>query len=158
MARRQAPQRARTDKDDFEESIRISGVPLVVWAVRLSLFLLLQGAIVLASYAYYGFGTDPDSFSLGFRLDPVHALINLVWGIAGSAIGFFLPRFSIDFALAFAMFFTAFAGFGSFAPDQLGMQLGFADNLVNWTLAAGGWAVSIYALCQETLHAGRKDD
>ena len=156
MAIRRA--RKRPDDDDFEESIEVSGVPLIVWAVRLSLFLLIQGVIVLASYAYYGFGTDPHSFGLAFRLDPIHAAINLFWGVLGSAIGFFLPRFSIDFTLAFAMFFTAFAGFGTFASDQLGMQLGATDNLVNWMLALGAWTLSIYALCQDTLHSHGAED
>ncbi len=141
-------------EDDFEEDINVSGVPLIVWAVRLCLFLLLQGGIVLAAFAYYGFGADPQSFGPGFRLDPIHATINAVWGLAGSAIGFFLPRFSIDFALAFAMFFTAFAGFGTFSPDQLGLMLSFGDNVLNWSLALAAWAVSIYALCQDALHSG----
>ena len=158
MAIKRARKRPEADDDDFEESIEVSGVPLIVWAVRLSLFLLIQGVIVLASYAYYGFGTDAQHFALGFRLDPIHAAINFFWGLIGSAIGFFLPRFSIDFTLAFAMFFTAFAGFGSFATDQLGMQLGAADNLINWSLALGAWTLSIYALCQDTLHSSGGED
>jgi hypothetical protein len=158
MATRQARKRRQADDDDFEESIEVGGMPLIVWAVRLSLFLLIQAVIILASYAYFGFGTDPQSFGPGFRLDPIHAAINLFWGVLGSAIGFFLPRFSIDFALAFAMFYTAFAGFGTFASDQLGMQLGFSDNLANWALALGAWALSIYALCEDTLHAPGGED
>ena len=89
-------------------------MPLVVWAARLTLFLFIQGLIVLGSYAYYGFGTDPAQFGPGFRLDPIHAAVNLVWGLAGSVIGFFMPRLSISYMLAFAIFFTLFAGFGTF--------------------------------------------
>ena len=32
------------------------------------------------AYAYYGFGSDPNSFALGFRIDPILAAINLAWG------------------------------------------------------------------------------
>ena len=60
-----------------EESIEVAGVPLVVWAARLSLFLLIQGIVVLGSYAYYGFGTDPSHFGPGFGLYPIHAAVNL---------------------------------------------------------------------------------
>jgi hypothetical protein len=97
------------DEDQIEESIEVSGVPLVVWAARLTIFLLVQSMIVLAAYAYYGFGTEQSHFGPGFRLDPIHASINLVWGLAGSVIGFFMPRFSIAFVLAFAVFYTLFA-------------------------------------------------
>ena len=46
--------------------------------------------------------------------------MNFVWGLAGSVIGFFMPRLSISFMLAFAIFFTLFAGFGTFtAVDNL---------------------------------------
>jgi hypothetical protein len=103
---------------------------------------------VLASYAYYGFDTDPSQFGPGFRLDPIHASINLLWGLVGSIIGFFAPRFSIDFLLAFALFFTALAGLGTFSSEQLGMQLGPWANLINWLLALAAWAVAIYALWQ----------
>ena len=149
-----APQSDPEDEEDaIEESIEVSGVPLVVWAVRLTLILFIQGLIVLGSYAYYGFGTDPESFGPGFALDPIHATVNLVWGLAGSVIGFFMPRLSISFMLAFAIFFTLFAGFGTFTPDHFGMNLDFTDNLINWALAIVGWTIAIYAIWQDCLHA-----
>ena len=76
--------------------------PLVVWAARLSVYFLAQGALVLLAYAYYGFGTDPDSFALGFRIDPILAAFNLAWGLVGTYIGFFRPRHATCFVLAFA--------------------------------------------------------
>jgi hypothetical protein len=139
--------------DRIEESIEVGGVPLVVWTARLSLFLLIQSAIVLGSYAVYGFATDPGRFGPGFRLDPTHAAINLVWGLAGSTIGFFMPRLSIAFVLAFAIFYTLFAGFGSFTSDRFGMRLDFYDNVANWLLALGAWCIGIYALWQAGLRA-----
>ena len=81
----------------------------MVWAARLSVYFLAQGALVLLAYAYYGFGTDPDSFALGFRIDPILAALNLAWGLAGTYIGFFRPRYAIVFVLAFAAFYTALA-------------------------------------------------
>jgi len=139
--------------DELEESIEVAGVPLIVWAARLALFLFIQGLIVLGSFAYYGFDTDPQTFGPVFKLDPIHASVNLVWGLAGSVIGFFMPRLSIAFMLAFAVFFTLFAGFGTFTADHFGMQLDTTDNVVNWVLAVLAWALCIYALWQAGLHA-----
>jgi hypothetical protein len=144
------------DEEAIEESIEVAGVPLVVWAARLSLFLLIQGIIVLGSYAYYGFGTEPSHFGPGFRLDPMHAAVNLVWGLAGSVISFFMPRLSIAFVLAFAVFFTLFAGFGTFTADHFGMKLDVMDNALNWALALAAWGIGIYALWQAGLHAKEK--
>ena len=141
------------EEDEIEESIEVAGVPLVVWAARLSLFLLIQGLIVLGSYAYYGFGTDPAHFGPGFGLDPIHAAVNLVWGLAGSVIGLFMPRLSISFVLAFAVFFTLFAGFGTFTADHFDMRLDTTDNLSNWAMALAAWTIGIYALWQAGLHA-----
>ncbi|MGB6908771.1 MAG: hypothetical protein WBE01_03430 [Methyloceanibacter sp.] len=140
------------DELDLEESIEVGGVPLVVWMARLSLFLLIQGLIVLGSYAYYGFGTHPSEFGPGFRLDPIHTTVNLVWGLAGSVIGFFMPRLSIAFVLAFAAFYTLFAGLGTFTSHHFGMQLDLTDNIINWVMALAAWAIGIYALCQASLH------
>jgi hypothetical protein len=72
--------------------------------------------------------------------------------LAGSVIGFFMPRLSIAFMLAFAIFFTLFAGFGTFTADRFGMQLDLTDNLINWGLALSGWGIGIYALWQACLH------
>lgn len=152
------PNDIEDDDEALEESIEVSGVPLVVWAARLSLFLLAQGIIVLGSYAYYGFGTDPSHFGPGFRLDPIHAAVNFVWGLAGSVIGFFMPRLSISFMLAFAIFFTLFAGFGTFTPDHFGMHLDTTDNLINWGLALAGWGIGIYALWQASLYEEEKEE
>lgn len=129
-----------------EGPVEIAGVPLVVWVARLSILLLAQALIVLASYAYYGFGTEPGSFGPGFRLDPLHASINLLWGLLGSLVGFFMPRFSTDFVLAFALFYTALAGLGSFTSHHFGMKLDFTDNLMHWLLAIGAWTAGIYGL------------
>jgi hypothetical protein len=152
-----SPNDIEDEEETIEESIEVSGVPLVVWAARLSLFLLAQGIIVLGSYAYYGFGTDPSHFGPGFRLDPIHAAVNFVWGLAGSVIGFFMPRLSISFMLAFAIFFTLLAGFGTFTADHFGMQLDTTDNLINWALALAGWSIGIYALCQACLHDAEEE-
>lgn len=151
------PKDIEDEEEAIEESIEVAGVPLVVWAARLSLFLLIQGIIVLSSYAYYGFGTDPSHFGPGFRLDPIYAAVNFVWGLAGSVIGFFMPRLSISFMLALAIFFTLFAGFGTFTADHFGMKLDTTDNLLNWALALAGWSVGIYALWQGGLHEDEEE-
>jgi len=151
MAETPAPEGEGPEEEDLDAPIEVAGVPLVVWAVRLTLFLLIQGAIVLASYAYYGFGTDPSQFGPGFRLDPIHASVNFLWGLVGSVVGFFAPRFAVDFTLAFALFFTGFAALGTFTPEAVPMHLGPWSNLINWLLALCAWTVTIYAILQGCL-------
>ena len=120
--------------------------PLVVWVARLSVYFLAQGALVLLAYAYYGFGSDPNSFALGFRIDPILAGVNLAWGLIGTYIGFFRPRYALPFVLAFAAFSTALAVLGSFTSHHLGMMLNDRVNRFHWVIVAIGWAVGLYAL------------
>ncbi|HZP10578.1 hypothetical protein [Methyloceanibacter sp.] len=120
--------------------------PLVVWAARCSVYLLAQGGILLLSYAYYGFGTDPDHFAIGFRLDPLLAAVHFVWGLAGTFIGFYRPRYATAYALAFAVFYTALASLGSLTPYHFGMRLGHNINVFHWCVALFAWAVGLYAL------------
>jgi hypothetical protein len=99
--------------------------PLVVWAARCSVYFLAQGGILLLSYAYFGFGKDPNSFAIGFRLDPILATVHFVWGLAGTFIGFYRPRYSTAFALAFAAFYTLLAALiGSRSRDPQGFGAG----------------------------------
>jgi hypothetical protein len=120
--------------------------PLVVWAARLSAYLLAQGGIMLLAYAIYGFGTNPNSFALGFRLDPIQAALHFVWGLAGSYIGFFSPRHATAFVLAFAAFYTVFALLGTFTHHHFGMMLSERANLFHWLLVLPAWAIGSYAL------------
>jgi hypothetical protein len=120
--------------------------PLVVWAARLSVYFLAQGALVLLAYAYYGFDSDPESFALGFRIDPILAAVNLGWGLAGTYIGFFRPRYALPFVLAFAAFYTGLAVLGSFTTTHLGMMLNERVNLFHWLVVLSAWAVGLYAL------------
>ena len=120
--------------------------PLVVWAARLSVYLLAQGALVLLTYAYYGFGSDPESFAPGFRIDPLLAAVNLLWGAAGAFIGFFRPRYALGFVLVGASFYTALAALGSFTPYDLGMGLNDRVNLFHWLIGVPALAIGLYAL------------
>lgn len=120
--------------------------PAVVWAARLSVYLLAQGALVLLTYAYYGFDSDPESFALGFRIDPLLAAVNLLWGAAGTYIGFFRPRYALPFALTFAAFYAALAVLGTFTPYHLGMRLSDRVNLFHWLIALAAFAIGLAAL------------
>lgn len=123
-------------------------VPLVVWAARASLYFLVQGAFILLAYAYYGFDTDPDRFPPGFKLDPTHAAVHLVWGLAGTYIGFCRPRLTTTFIFAFAAFYTALAVLGTFTTHHLGMKLDWRVNLFHWALVPPAWAIGLYGLWQ----------
>jgi hypothetical protein len=126
--------------------VEINDVPLVVWAARLSVYFLVQGAIILLCYAYYGFNTDPRTFALGFRLDPIHATVHLVWGLVGTFIGFYAPRYATYFILAFAAFYTVMAVLGSFTPYHFGMHLDARVNLFHWSLLPFAWGIGLYGL------------
>lgn len=120
--------------------------PAVVWLARLSVYFLAQGALVLLAYAYYGFDSDPNSFALGFRIDPILAGVNLAWGLIGTYVGFFRPRYATSFVLACAAFYTALAMLGSFTSQHLGMMLNDRVNLFHWAIVPPAWAVGLYAL------------
>jgi hypothetical protein len=120
--------------------------PPVVWAARLCVYFLAQGALVLLAYAYYGFGTNPEHFPLGFRIDPILAAINLAWGLAGTFVGFFRPRYSLIFLFAFAAFYSALALLGSFTGLHLGMMLNERINRFHWVVALAAWAISLVTL------------
>lgn len=139
---RDEERRAPTD----EELDATPPLPLVVWAARCASYFLALGGIMLVSYAVYGFDTDPNSFPPGFRLNPLQAFVNLVWGAAGTLIGFFRPRHAAAFVLAFAAFYTVIAGFGTFEGSALGMQLGTSAKIFYWVVVAFAWAAGLHAL------------
>jgi hypothetical protein len=135
-----------TEHRSARDSARKATWPIVVWAARVSVYFLAQGALVLLAYAYYGFDSDPESFALGFRIDPILAALNLAWGLAGTLIGFFRPRLSLGVVLAFATFYTVLAVLGSFTELHLGMMLNDRVNRFHWIVAVLAWAVGLFAL------------
>jgi hypothetical protein len=108
-----------------------------------------KGGILLLAYAYYGFDTDPQSFLPGQRLDPLHAAVHFLWGIAGTYVGFVRPRLATPFVLAFAAFYTMLAVLGTFTGIHLGMHLDAPVNLFHWSLVFPAWAVGLYGLWRE---------
>jgi hypothetical protein len=120
--------------------------PAVVWLARLSVYFLAQGALVLLAYAYYGFDSDPESFALGFRIDPILAAVNLGWGLVGTYLGFFRPRYALPFVLAFAAFYTGLAVLGSFTTTHLGMMLNERVNRFHWLVVIAAWVVALNTL------------
>jgi hypothetical protein len=124
-------------------------LPIVVWAARFSVYFLFQGGLLLLAYSLFGFDTDPTTFPLGFRLDPIHAGVHFLWGMVGTAIGFFRPRYALHFVLAFAAFYTVLAILGTFTQHHFGMRLGSQVNLFHWTLVGPAWAIGLYGLWRE---------
>jgi hypothetical protein len=142
---RPAKDSERTAPTD-EELDRTPPLPLVVWAARCSAYFLALGGVMLVSYLFYGFDTDPQSFPPGFRLNPLQAGVDFIWGLVGTLIGFFRPRFATAFVLAFAAFFTLVAGLGTLAGSALGMELGTPAKVFYWVVVAGAWTVGLRAL------------
>jgi len=129
-----------------EELDQTPPLPLVVWAARCSAYFLALGGIMLVTFLFYGFETNPQSFPPGFRLNPLQAGVDFIWGLVGTLIGFFRPRFATAFVLAFAAFYTLVAGLGTFAGSALGMELGTPAKVFYWVVVAGAWAVGLWAL------------
>ena len=141
------PARAEPRAPEREiETVEIETVPLVVWTARLSVYFVALGGILLVVYGLHGFRTNPESFPLGFRLDPIQAGLYFVWGLAGSVIGFFRPRLAAAFVVASAVLLTGLAVLGSFTPYHLGMRLDPRVNLFHWLLAPVAWAIGLYGL------------
>jgi len=120
--------------------------PLEVWAARCCIYLLAQGGILLLAYAYYGWKTDPHSFALGFRLDPIQAAMRFVLGLIGTVIGFYRPRYATPFVITGTIIFVAFAALGTLDPHALGMMLDARTTLFNWCVALLGAVAGAYAL------------
>ena len=132
----------------------LEATPLTVWAARLSVLMLARGGLLLLAYAIYGFDTDPNDFALGFRLDPLNAAIQCLWGAAGTIIGFYRPRFASIFVLAFAIFYSIVVLLGMLTPYDLAANVGDREHLLYMFMAVSGWAVWGYALWQDR-DAGR---
>jgi hypothetical protein len=132
-----------------EELAKTPPLPLVVWAARCSAYFLALGGLMLLSYLYYGFGTDPHSFPPGFRLDPVQAGVDFIWGLTGTLIGFFRPNFATAFVLAFAAFYTLVASLGTFAGSALGMELGTSAIVFYWVVVAFAWSAGLWGLLRK---------
>jgi hypothetical protein len=135
-----------TKPDPANGSVETESWPLVVGAARRSVYFLAQGALALLAYAYYGFGSNPDHFPLGFRIDPMLAAINLLWGLIGTYIGFFNPRYATTFVLVCAAFYTVLAVLGTFTSQHLGMLLNERVNMFHWAIVLPAWAIGLYAL------------
>ena len=119
---------------------------LVVWAARLAILLLAQGALLLLSYAYFGFDTDPRTLPVGFQFDPILAGVNFVFGLVGSYVGFFRPRYAFAFVFGFALCYTALALIGTFAGASFGTVFDERVNILNGCLAVFAWALGLYGL------------
>ena len=138
------------------DAAEAEGMPLpppVVWAARFCVYFLAQGGIMLLAYAIKGFGTDPHSFPVGFRLDPTHSAIRLAIGLVGTYVGFLQPRYATAFMLAFAALYTLLS---AFTPYHLGVQLGLHFRLLHWLLLGVVWAIGLYGLWQERRAAPNK--
>ena len=79
-----------------------------------------QGVLLLAIYSVRGFDTSPDALPLGLQLDPRHAVIHLLFGLIGAAIGFWQPEGAVPFTLFFGLFYLALAIFGT-GPGRNGL-------------------------------------
>ena len=77
------------------------------------------------------------------------AAVNLVWGLIGTYIGFFRPRYATPFVLACAGFYTVLAVLGTFTSHHLGMLLNDRVNLFHWAIVLPAWAIGLHALWRE---------
>jgi hypothetical protein len=103
---------------------------------RVMTFFAVQGAYVALTYVFAGPGIGPDSFLVGFRLDPIHAVVHFALGVAGASVGFLRPALAVLFTRFFAVFYLTLAFFGTFTAIHFGMRLGLSENSLHWSLGA----------------------
>jgi hypothetical protein len=113
-----------------------------------TLLFAAQGVLLLAIYSVRGFDTSPDALPLGLQLDPRHAVIHLLFGLIGAAIGFWQPEGAVPFTLFFGLFYLALAVFGTFTPIHFGMQLLLPENALHWTLGTLAAVIGLAAVLQ----------
>lgn len=107
---------------------------LSVWVARLMTIFALQGVLLLTLYAIKGPSAGPQDMPVGTQLDRIHAVVHLVWGIAGAVIGFRFPAYAQRFVQAFAVFYLFLAISGTFTPLNYGMQLELSENVFHWSV------------------------
>lgn len=131
-------------------SLQAVGAPpaFIVWATRATLYFALQGLGLLIAYALLGFSTDPDTFPPGQRLDPIHAAVHFVWGVAGAYVGFARPHLAVPYLFAFSGFYLMLAALGTFAPEayHCGMRLSTGENTFHWIVGPLSLAIASLGL------------
>ncbi|HET7717440.1 MAG TPA: DUF4383 domain-containing protein [Bauldia sp.] len=123
----------------------LRGAPIEVWATRATGLLLPQGLIVLLIYSLGGLDLPLESLPLGLRIDPLHALMHVVWGAGGAIVGFARPQWSTPWLLVFGIYYVAVAMLGMFTELRFGMHFGIRDNTFHLVVGSGAIAVALYA-------------
>jgi hypothetical protein len=119
--------------------------PLPVWAARATGLLLPQGIVVLVIYAVFGFDLPLDSMPLGLRIDPLHAVMHIIWGTAGLLIGFRRPQWAIPWLIIFGIYYVAMSMLGFFTHTHFGLHLGPRENSFHLFIGAGAFLFGIYS-------------
>ena len=104
-----------------------------LFARALSLF-TLQGAGVLLAYALGGPAMTSGDLPPGMQLDPRHAVLHLVIGLAAAFVAFRRPEWSVGLTRAFALVYLGLAVLGTFTTMHLGMELALPENALHWGL------------------------
>jgi hypothetical protein len=143
--KRPSKQAAQAPKSD--DMAEITPRAVGIWGIRLLVYFVALGGIALLVYAVKGWGTNPQSLSVGFRIGPGLAAIYLVLGAAGTLVGFFMQRFAMVFLPVFALAMVLLAILGSVAPQIL--QLTSRDTIFHWCVAAVALALWLYVRAKE---------
>jgi hypothetical protein len=109
------------------------------WAVlgcRLLTFFAIQGVVVLAAYAWVGPTLQSDDLPAGLQLDARHAAVHLALGLAGGYVGFAQPSLAVRYVQFFGLTYLFLAVFGTFTTTHFGMELGFNENALHWSLGS----------------------
>jgi hypothetical protein len=107
-----------------------------VRACQLTVLFAIQGVIILVAYLAMGPPSDLNRLPIGLRLDPIHAVVHLLAGIAGASVGFLRPSLSVPFLRGFAVFYLTLAVLGTFTSTHFGMHLQADENIFHWTVGA----------------------
>jgi lysylphosphatidylglycerol synthetase-like protein (DUF2156 family) len=109
---------------------------LAIRACQLTVLFAIQGTIILVAYLAMGPPADLSRLPFGLRLDPIHAVIHLLAGLAGAYVGFFRPSAAFPFLRGFSAFYLILAILGTFTSIHFGMHLQTEENIFHWTVGA----------------------
>jgi hypothetical protein len=123
----------------------VGTTPLHVWAARATGLLLPQGLLVFTIHAIAGFDLPLESLPLGLRIDPLHAVMHMIWGTAGVFVGLVRPAWSIPWLIVFGLYYIVLSLLGVFTDIHFGLHLGWRENSFHLFIGTASLILGIHS-------------
>lgn len=129
----------------FEFRSVVGETPLHVWAARATGLLLPQGLLVFSIHAIAGFDLPLESLPLGLRIDPLHAVMHMIWGAAGAFVGFVRPAWSTPWLIVFGVYYVVLSFLGMLTEIHFGLYLGPRENSFHLAIGSASLILGVYS-------------